>query len=312
MKQVPAWLLPAWDGLLRRKAQHALPHALLLAGAKGVGKYEFSLAFAGQLLCQTQQACGTCHACVLFSCGHHPDLFLLAPQEHGQIKIDQVRSVIERLTQTAQQGGYRVVIIQEAHAMNVASSNALLKTLEEPGAQTVLMLLTDREALLPATLRSRCQTIKLYAQEAPALAWLTELGLSPQQAHDFFTLSEGAPYTALQLSQSDYHALREKLIIKIKKAISNEISVVTAAADLLDKPLDETLCLFQTIIMDLIRSKTLMKQDEALQALTEKFTLAKLFGCYDAIISLRKQINAHLNLNATLLLENLFLTVCPD
>lgn len=303
----PVWLQATWDNLTKRKAQQALPHAMLLVGSKGIGKYELSVAFAQHLLCQTQDACGHCHSCHLFAAQHHPDFMLVAPQEHGQIKIDQIRAVIENLTKTAQQGGYRVVIIQDAHAMNTASANALLKTLEEPGANTLLLLLTDREAFISATLRSRCQILKINVDEQAALDWLVTQDLSPEAAQTFLTMSEGAPLLAVQLVQSNYAAERQTIFKKIKQVVHAEIAAIAAASDLLDKPLDETLLLFQLAFMDLIRVKTGMRQDASLTSLSEFFSLTRLFANYDAIVAFRRQVNSRLNLNASLLLENMFL-----
>src|SRR3990167_4849307 len=163
MTSLSAYLQPVWNNLQKYKAQQRLPHALLFVG-EGIGKKELSLALAQQLLCQTQNTCGTCHACHLFVSGTHPDFFLITPQEHGQIKIEQIRQLSEALQQTAQQGGYRVVVVEQAHAMNVAAANALLKTLEEPGNNTIIMLLTERVAFLAATLRSRCQIIHVHTE----------------------------------------------------------------------------------------------------------------------------------------------------
>lgn len=309
MNASPVWLRTTWEGLLRRHAQHTLPHALLLVGSKGIGKKEISFAFAQVLLCQTQSACGECHACTLFVCNHHPDFFMVAPQEHGQIKIDQIREVIESLTKTAQQGGYRVVVIQDAHAMNTAAANALLKTLEEPGDRTLLMLLTDREAFISATLRSRCQVLKVEVDEEAALDWLQTQNLSEDAAHSFLALSENAPFLAAQLAQSNYVAERAAIFKKIKQVVSGELSAVAATQDLLDKPLDEILLSFQMAFMDLIRVKTGFKSDAALSGLCEQFSLARLFAHYDFMLGLRRQINSRLNLNATLLLENLFLNL---
>ncbi|MBI5447285.1 MAG: DNA polymerase III subunit delta' [Gammaproteobacteria bacterium] len=311
MTDAPPWLTQAWQNLLKRQTQHALPHALLITGNKGIGKLSLARAFSKRLLCKMKKACGHCHACTLFDCGHHADFFYVAPQEHGQIKIDQIRQLTEALSQTAQQGGYRVVIIQEAHTLNTAAGNALLKTLEEPGAQTLLMLLTDSAAWLSATLRSRCQLLTLRTEKIAALAWLMEQGLSQERAQYFFEASEAAPLLALTLSQSDYLLEREAMINTLSQVVKGELSVVAAASVCLEKPLDDTLNLFQLIVMDLIRVKTDLPvfENKSLPLLSEHFSLAHLFSCYDKACLFRQHIKSHLNLNATLLLENLFLAV---
>lgn len=305
----PIWLTTAWEGLVKRQAQHTLPHAWVWVGHKGVGKRELSQAFAQRLLCQTQTACGYCHACVLFSCGHHPDYRCLDPLDAGQIKIDQIRAATESLTKTAQQGGYRVVVIQDAHTLNVAAGNALLKTLEEPGDDTLLILLTDREAFLSATLRSRCQLLKITADEVAAYDWLQTQHLSAEAARACLALSENAPFLAIELAQSHYSEAREQIFKKIKQRVSGEISAVEAARDLVDKPLDNTLLLLQLAFMEIIRRKTAMVTDVVLQPLADRFTLGSLFASYDAIVAARRQIQGNFNLNVNLALENVFLTM---
>lgn len=303
----PVWLQSTWDFLLQRKAQACLPHALLWVGSQGIGKYELSLAFAQQLLCSEQSRCGACQACLWINAGYHPDLFIISPQEHGQIKIDQIRDMVEALNKTAQQGGYRIVIIKSAHAMNVASANALLKTVEEPGDKTLFILLTDRAHFISSTLRSRCQIIKLNVDTDVAKTWLMSKSLSESDASAFLVLSDNAPFVALSLATSNYDEERKRVLSKIEKIMSGECSVVAVSKEFLKSPLDETLLLFQSIVMDFIRVKSGFKQDTLLQPLSEKFSFARWYACYDAIVALRDQINSHINLNVNLALEAMLL-----
>lgn len=305
----PAWLQSSWDFLLERKKNKTLPHALLFTGNKGVGKYQLSVAFSRYLLCHTEQSCGQCHGCVLFSAGHHPDFFVLMPEEHGQIKIDQIRQITEKLNYTAQQGSYRIVVIKEAHAMNTAAANALLKTLEEPGEKTLLMLTTASESFLPPTIRSRCQVLKIKADPVIAKTALISQGLSEKESLYFLDLSDNAPLAALEFSKSNYLTRREIIFKKIEKATVGKESVIALAHDLLEEPLDEVLLLFQLAFMELIKVKTNFKTAEELKNIAEKFSLKKLFSCYNFIINLRLKINSNVNLNAQLLLENIFLKI---
>src|SRR3990167_8575661 len=159
------WLTLAWNRLQQWRLQ--LPHALLLVGAQGLGKLALAEAFALNLLCKQPtpdgQACQQCHSCHLVMSKNHPDLIAIASQKEI-IKIEPIRELVDALTQTPQQGGMRIIIINEAHKMNRAAANALLKTLEEPRPQTLLMLLTDQPALLLPTIRSRCQYLKIKAE----------------------------------------------------------------------------------------------------------------------------------------------------
>ncbi|GLQ31689.1 DNA polymerase III subunit delta' [Litoribrevibacter albus] len=155
------WQLPAWSALTEALSKDHLAHGLLVYGQQGVGKLHFAKALGQFLLCaqpQNGQACGQCNGCLLNKAGTHPDLILVQPEETGKaIKVDQVRELNHFVSQTSQMSGKKVVIIEPADAMNINSSNALLKTLEEPSGDTHLILVVDSLSSLMATIRSRCQ-----------------------------------------------------------------------------------------------------------------------------------------------------------
>ncbi|MDF4024267.1 DNA polymerase III subunit delta' [Luteibacter sp. PPL201] len=176
------WHADAWARLQARRERDALPHALLLAGPFGLGKREFMAAFVKGLLCQRPSdghACGTCRSCQFVAAGTHPDLIALSFGQRkdgvtrSEIVVDQIRELSQRLAMASQFGGWQIVSIDPADAMNAAAANALLKTLEEPTPATLLMLVADEPARLPATIRSRCQRIDfLVPSREAALAWL--------------------------------------------------------------------------------------------------------------------------------------------
>lgn len=176
------WQTAQWSTLQARRDRGALPHALLLAGPAGLGKREFARAFAYGLLCAQPvdgHACGHCRSCLLLAAGTHPDWLVLGRglrrdgTERSEIVIDQIRELAAKLAMSSQFGGWQVACIDPADAMNTAAANALLKTLEEPSTQTLLMLLADAPWRLPATIRSRCQRTEFHLPEtAQALVWL--------------------------------------------------------------------------------------------------------------------------------------------
>jgi DNA polymerase-3 subunit delta' len=179
------WHKDIWERLQSRRERGALPHALLLAGPAGLGKRAFLRLFVQGLLCKEPQAdgqpCGHCRSCMFFIGGTHPDVVALSfglrkdGVTRSEIVVDQVRDLSQRLAMSSQFGGWQVATIDPADAMNVAAGNALLKTLEEPSASTMLILVADAPWRLPATIRSRCQRIDfaLPAHEE-ALAWLRQ------------------------------------------------------------------------------------------------------------------------------------------
>ncbi|HET8731968.1 MAG TPA: DNA polymerase III subunit delta' [Moraxellaceae bacterium] len=218
-----AWHQPVWMRLVTLVQDGKLPHALLVGGSAGIGKRRLAQAFTARLLCQSPTAagaCGQCKSCSLIAAGSHPDLLELMPETDAKtgkvartIKVDQVREVVEFAAKSSQLGGYRVVTVEPAHLMNVQAANALLKTLEEPGRNTLLMLLSSQPLGLPATIRSRCQLLALGVPPvADALAWLEPLVGNQDEARLLLELTDGAPLAALALRDAAWYPERERLL----------------------------------------------------------------------------------------------------
>ncbi|WHZ19094.1 MAG: DNA polymerase III delta prime subunit [Rhodanobacteraceae bacterium] len=190
---LPPWCTPAWDVLAARAAGNSLPHALLVCGPAGLGKRVLTEAFVRARLCESLRdgrACGHCRACRLLAAGTHPDRVLVTfeenPKTHKlrtEIVIDQIRALSARLAMASQLGGWQVAVIDPAEAMNPASQNALLKTLEEPTASSLIVLVADQPSRLSATVRSRCQRVEIaLPPKVEALAWLGVRGVEHAEA----------------------------------------------------------------------------------------------------------------------------------
>ncbi|BAJ02542.1 DNA polymerase III subunit delta' [Shewanella violacea] len=157
-----------------------LGHAYLVGVHKGYGGEELTLELAKAALCKSageQGACGFCKSCQLLDGNTHPDLYRITA-DGNQIKVDQIRELCQKLTLTSQQGGRRVAVIYHSEKLNQASANALLKTLEEPGEGTLLLLQSDTPSRLMATIKSRCQSVHFESPSMEVIkAWLsTESG----------------------------------------------------------------------------------------------------------------------------------------
>lgn len=182
------WHAADWMRLQARRQRDALPHALLLCGPAGLGKRAFAQRFVRGLLCERApdgEACGQCRSCLLLNAGTHPDVIALGfglrkdGTPRTEIVVEQVRDLSARLAMSSQFGGWQVAVIDPADAMNAAAANALLKTLEEPSARTMLILLADAPWRLPQTIRSRCQRIEFNLPPAEqAQAWLQGQGVA--------------------------------------------------------------------------------------------------------------------------------------
>ncbi|MFK7996114.1 MAG: DNA polymerase III subunit delta' [Granulosicoccus sp.] len=183
-----------------------LHHALLVTGIDGIGKRTFCQWLAEALLCKHRNelgACGECSSCKQLLADAHPDYLPVHPEgANSGIKIDTVRELVDWLQLTAGQQSYRVALITQANGLNRHSANSLLKTLEEPADNAVLILCAPRIGALPATVRSRCQkiTLKMGDREA-AVSWLAQHCSEPEQA---LQESGGGPFAAIRHLDEQY------------------------------------------------------------------------------------------------------------
>ncbi|MEJ6593507.1 MAG: DNA polymerase III subunit delta' [SAR86 cluster bacterium] len=218
--------------IARQYRQDKLPHALLLCGQADLGKRDFANAMAQLLLCRApiaEKACGDCPECALIDAGTHPDLRIVQPEGTSkQIKIDQVRSLIEWSGHTAQRNGLKIAIIHPAETMNNATSNALLKCLEEPAGSTLMMLVTRQPARLLPTIRSRCQRVN-FALPSPELVlpWLAERLPDNQNLALLLNIAGGAPLAVLDHHDEQYLARRQT----IAKGLAALLTAVSSAAE---------------------------------------------------------------------------------
>lgn len=234
------WQTGLRDSLVRLAEAGRLPHALLLAAAEGTGKSRFARAFAAWRLCQTpvaSAACGQCRSCQLLAAGSHPDLLWVSPEVDGDkvskvIKVEQARAVVDFATQSAQRQGWRVIVLQPADALNTASANAMLKTLEEPGRDTLFLLLTDQPSTLLATIRSRCQLLPLSVPDPEqGLAWLRTQLPDPAEAATLMALARGAPVAAAKLHDEVWYQSRAGLLGDITAVSEDRLSPLQAASN---------------------------------------------------------------------------------
>jgi DNA polymerase-3 subunit delta' len=204
------WLQRAFVRLLASADAGRLAHALLICGPAGLGKRELASALVARLLCLQPAAdggaCGNCRGCQLRAAGSHPDQFgIRIEAEATQVRIEQIRTLGERLQLSAQLGEAVVADIDPADGMNNNASNALLKTLEEPQPGRYLILVSDHPYRLSATIRSRCQRVELRAPPlAEALDWLVAKGHTPERARSALQTADGLPGAALQQLGGDH------------------------------------------------------------------------------------------------------------
>ena len=202
------WLSAARQGLARTLAAGRLPHALMLQGLPGLAKAALAEWLARLALCDQSgpAPCGVCASCRLHGADTHPDLVRVGlVEDRKQIAVDDIRELTARLSLKSLRGGRKVGIVDPADAMNANGANALLKTLEEPPPDTLLILTVARPDRLPATVTSRCQRLPIGVPEtAVALAWLAAHAGTAGEGVDWrgpLVLAAGAPVGALRIVQ---------------------------------------------------------------------------------------------------------------
>ncbi len=312
------WHKPQWDSLQARRQSGALPHALLLCGPRGLGKQLFAVNLAQALLCSNPQAdgqaCQQCRPCTLFRSGAHPDYRRVGPEDDSKvIKIDQIRALCATLSMTSQYSGYQIAQIDPADTLNRNAANSLLKTLEEPTPETLLFMVTDRPASLPATILSRCQRVLFNnPPTAQARDWLHGQLSARQDLDVLLALAEGAPLRALALAQGDALQRRHALFSDLAQVAHAAADPVTVAAAWIKADLKETLDWMRTAVMDMIRLKSagparLVNRDlsKELQRLADGLDLQALYGHLDQLTQAARL--ADTSVNPQLLLEDLLI-----
>ncbi len=268
--------------ILRRALKNQrVAHAYLFEGPEGVGKRLIALAMARALLCAVNQGCGDCAPCRKVDHNNHPDIHLL-DADGATIKIDQVRGLQQQLALKPLEGRYKICLIDGAEHFNPAAANALLKTLEEPQPNTVIILLSSQPEALLATIRSRCQ--RLPFQRLPKQR-LTEiladrLDLKENEAAVLAALSDGSFKKALGQNKELFLEQRHDLLRALLALSSGSIIPLFKLADELaanKEHLVEILEIFQAFFRDLLLLKHGRPENELVN-LDMKETLYRQLG----------------------------------
>lgn len=221
--------------------------AYLFTGPQGVGKRTVASHFLQAVLCHTPTrgiACGVCVSCVMWKRGAHPDAVLFDPDTFlteddkqsstGTIVIDRIREILQKLRYRPAFGTYRVALIHHADRMILQASNALLKTLEEPLPNTIIVLTAVSRGSLPLTVRSRCQELAFHSVDDKVIAQkLESLMNDAETTRNIVATAAGRPGVALTFAQnpqiySAYRELAEKVLDIIEAPLPQRFTMVSA------------------------------------------------------------------------------------
>lgn len=201
--------------LKRAIGNDALAHAYLFSGEQGIGKSMTAHALAAALNCAAPSpdgGCGACPSCRKTAARSHPDVHVLVP-DGAEIKIDQVRAAQSDLSLRPFEGRRKVLIVDNAETLNEASSNAFLKTLEEPPGESLIILVTSMPQSLLITIRSRCQELKFNPLPRKVLAEALRRLRSLDEGDALFlaALSRGSLGRALSMDSAEEKQAREQV-----------------------------------------------------------------------------------------------------
>lgn len=312
------WHTAQWAYLQETIKQDRIPQALIINGKDGLGKRQLAEQYATALLCENRGlnylACGNCHSCLLLKANTHPDFISIEPEtEEKTLGIDIIRSLLPKLALKPQFEGVRVVLIHSAEQMNVASSNAFLKCLEEPSERTVIVLVCANVRRLPATILSRCQHLAISKPEhSLGVAWLTSQGVQIDQT-PLLNLAQGAPLLALNYAQEKLLAIRNQCFMDWMKIAQRQVHPVLVAEQWQKLPLASLLQWQAGWVSDLIKSQYTQveryfdNQDlfKQLHMISKRLEPKQLFMLYDKVLEAQKLL--HTTLNKQLLLEVILL-----
>ncbi|MEP6548977.1 MAG: hypothetical protein ABJD53_16085 [Gammaproteobacteria bacterium] len=238
------WLSGAQSQLRSALESLRLPHSLLLLSTPGLGAELLANWITALALCESTDAkpCGGCASCQLLRSDSHPDSHYVRREEDAQqIKVDQVRVLIESLALKSYRGGYKLGVIEGAESLNANAANAFLKTLEEPTADTMLILIARPSHRLPATIASRCLRMTLQPPAVDVgIAWLkahavveSEAAAKPAFADARWQaalgLAGGAPLLALELDAAGVAALDADMRESLRQLADASVDVTLLA-----------------------------------------------------------------------------------
>ncbi|MGL1931167.1 MAG: DNA polymerase III subunit delta' [Desulfotalea sp.] len=204
-------------------AGNRVPHAYLFRGPAGVGKKLFAKGVAAAVNCRNRAgtfACGECVSCKKLLSGNHPDFTFVEPDK-GAIKIGQVREICREISYPPYESSTRVVVLEDVHTMRREAANSLLKTLEEPAENNLLILTAESSCEVLTTISSRCQVVPFFGLSEEETAQVMEgkdLGCNEQELVLLAKLASGSPGKALEVAGTDvlpvWNLLQDLLIDK--------------------------------------------------------------------------------------------------
>ncbi len=236
MSQAPIWHEMAGQeeavaqvALAVKKRDEGVFHSWLITGPPGSGRSNLALAFASALQCP-EQGCGTCHSCIVAKAGTHPDIAVLSTDK-VQITIAEIRELVKSAAFGSAMGKFKILIIEDADRMHPTASNVLLKTLEEPPANTIWILCAPSEVDMLPTIRSRVRRVGLKVPSVDDVAKLLveRDGIAPKLARQAAAEAQSHVGMARRLATSpEARARRRETLVSAIKIVDVTDAIIAS------------------------------------------------------------------------------------
>lgn len=282
------WFADQLTEMVNRYDAKTFPQSLLMTGEQDIGKSIFANDVAKSILCldrKDQQACGHCQSCLWIDKNSHPDFLSIASEEKSNfIKVDQIRQLIQ-FAQMTSETGRKVIVIHNAHEMNLNAANALLKTLEEPVQNCYLILVTSYPKKLPITITSRCQRqlLSVLGQEDIVFNWLKgKNGVSDESIQHILALSYGRPILSHRFLSDDVLLIMNELSGVLMRYLQHK-SNLNELSDFIVKNWHFASHLILYWWMNAIKNIDI--QDNVIQSLNDRSSVM-LFESYESFVKI--------------------------
>ncbi|MDD5146448.1 MAG: DNA polymerase III subunit delta' [Candidatus Pacebacteria bacterium] len=217
-----------WDFLKRVVENDKVPQALIFAGVEGLGKKLVALEFAKLLSCEAKQKaqrdpCHECYSCLTIEQNTFPDVFLIEPK-NKEIQIEQIRELQNKVGLRPHLAERKVVIVDQAEALNQQAANCFLKTLEEPRGDVIFILITSQPERLLATIRSRCSILKFYPVPQEQIIKHLAKDVSPETLREVWPLAGGRVGMLLNLLEKKNYSVFHQTIKEIRDCLDGSLT----------------------------------------------------------------------------------------